>query len=106
MARTILRLEDSRDGAAFYLEWSSVVDAPITFGLTREEMAVYHRDEYGRLDHELHFARRMKAADENKFQFGLTAEKIIAGNRAGPDESELTYEEIVDKFWRRRGETK
>ena len=55
MARTILRLEDSRDGAAFYLEWS---------------------------------------------------EKIIVGNRAGPDESELTYEEIVDKFWRRRGETK
>ena len=30
-----------------YLEWSSIVDAPITYGLTLEEFTDYYRSEYG-----------------------------------------------------------
>lgn len=42
MGRYILKIKDH------YLEWSTVVDAPVTFGMLLPEFKEYYRDEYGR----------------------------------------------------------
>lgn len=46
MGRFLIRLDG--DEGPRYLEWSTIVDAPVTFGMTREELATHYRDEYGR----------------------------------------------------------
>ena len=41
-ANAIVKLE------GLYLEWSSLVDAPVTFGMTTEEFVAYYEEENGR----------------------------------------------------------
>lgn len=57
MAHSIIKVEGK------YLIWSTVVDAPITYGMTREQLEKYWRDEYGRRGME-DLAERIGRADE------------------------------------------
>jgi hypothetical protein len=41
MGRFICKFEDKDD--VYYLEWSTVVDAPVTFGMSLEEFKEYYR---------------------------------------------------------------
>ncbi len=45
MGRTIVKLE--HEGEDYYLVWSSIVDAPVTYGLSLEELEDYLREEEG-----------------------------------------------------------
>ena len=89
MGRVIVKLDD------YYLEWSSIVDAPITFGMGPDEFEQYHRNEYGRNGHP-DFDSRMARVEKTgtSSNLGHTPEDIILNNRAGPDETELTRNEI------------
>lgn len=50
MARLIVKLVDKKDNnREYYLDWSTIVDAPVTYGLSRKEFDAYYRDEYGRM---------------------------------------------------------
>lgn len=78
------------DGTPRYLIWSTVVDAPITFGMTKAELVDYWDDEYGRsgvlsLEHWLSNPR--------------TLEDEAAFNRAGKDETTLTIEQLVEFYF-------
>lgn len=83
----------------FYLEWSTIVDAPVTYGMGRGEIEVYHRQRYGE-EGQREFANRMARVDQK----GVSAidydsvEDLISANRAGNKESELTYREIVEEY--------
>lgn len=46
MPRYICKLQDG--DTAYYMEWSTVVDAPVTFGMTLEEFMEHYREEYGK----------------------------------------------------------
>lgn len=86
-----------------YVEWSTVVDAPVTYAMTRDEMTAYLREEYGRqrehetparldrCDKQGHSALWGQSANE-------TVEEFIRGNRAGPDESEASLEQLRELF--------
>lgn len=97
MGRVIVKIED------YYLEWSSTADAPITFGMSLKEFESYHRDEYGRNGHR-DFDRRMERVHEagTSSHYKMTVEEIISGNRAGPDETELTPDEIYQAYCLRK----
>lgn len=77
----------------FYLEWSGVVDAPTTFGMSKEAIINYCS---GEGDIEKRMARVDATGTSSKN--GTTAEELIAGNRAGPNEAELTFEEIYQAY--------
>ena len=85
-----------------YLIWSTVVDAPTTELMTLEEFEVYYRNQYGRTGMEglPHRMERVKAKG-NSFFSGMTNDEVIAGNRAGENETELSKEQIVQVFYRR-----
>lgn len=102
MGTYIIKLADH------YLEWSSVVDAPVTNGMTLDEYKEFYRDEYGRANFESvmsdGFAARMKRVEERGTSAfdDKTVEDTIWLNRAGPKEKPLHKEEIIEFYIRRK----
>ena len=93
MGQYIVKLHDR------YLIWSTIVDAPVTFGMTLDELRQHTKEEYGqqglrelpkRLERvELHGVSAMSAQ---------SSEELISFNRAGPDESALTIDEVYTAY--------
>lgn len=82
-----------------YLEWSSVVDAPITVGMSLEDftefMRVEHGERYMRLEHD----RRMERVERVGTSCMTTnVDGLIESNRAGPEESHFTALEIYREY--------
>jgi hypothetical protein len=77
------------------------VDAPITYGMPRDEFDAFMQEEHGRQYMENDHAERMARADKYETS-AMSREpslaRIIRSNRAGPNETELTLEEIVAKY--------
>lgn len=48
MPRHIIKLTDPATSTDYYLEWSTIVDSPITYGMSLEEFKEYYKEEYGR----------------------------------------------------------
>jgi hypothetical protein len=96
MPKFLVKLADNE-----YVEWSTVVDAPVTPVMDREQAiaASYRRIRGGReVERREYAAERVARTDRN----GHSAlwldpepvEEIIAGNRAGEGETELTLEQL------------
>lgn len=108
MPRFICKVQDGDN--AYYLEWSTVVDAPVTTGMSLDEFKAYYRDEYGRHSFESPlsdgFEERMKRVEEK----GVSArdyksfDDLIGCNRAGKDETCLSKEQIIEWYCRRAEE--
>lgn len=75
-----------------YVEWSTVVDAPISWVHSREEAV------------KAWTSQRVERADSNGtsildgYPAGSTPGEIVEGNRAGPDESEISAAEIIAAY--------
>jgi len=96
MGRGIIKIKDA------YFEWSTVSDSPTTWGMTLDDFREYVKEEYGqngirRLD------RRLQRVEEygTSFLFEKNARQVIAYNRAGPNETELTENEIYRAYFLR-----
>ncbi|MFA5135294.1 MAG: hypothetical protein WC505_05950 [Patescibacteria group bacterium] len=102
MPRYIVKLP--YQGQDYYLEWSTIVDAPVTYGMLLEEFQQYYRDEYG-ANGQYDLPGRLARVDATgtSSRVGTLAE-LLASNRAGPDEASLTQEEIIQKFIAERPE--
>lgn len=82
----------------FFFEWSTVVDAPVTYAMPREEFEQFYREEYGRSRMD-EFERRMaRATETGTSAHGYTLAEVVSGNRAGPDETEATFEQIIKEL--------
>lgn len=83
-----------------FLEWSSVVDAPVTYGMPRAQFDSYMREEHGRHyfenDHPRLMARAVKYGTSSRIHPSL--EDLVSFNRAGPKESCLTLDEILSRY--------
>lgn len=90
MPRYAVRVEDR--GREFWLEWSTVVDAPITYGMSRDEYREYVRDERGREGLE-----RLDLRLATDWLPPLLADEY-SGNRAGLNGSWLTLAQLVDHY--------
>ena len=93
MSRCILKIKDK------YFEWSTVVDAPLSYGMNYLELKKYIKAKYGleglkRLPNQL----ERIAKKGNSFQMTGDIKWLIAGNRAGDDETELNSDEIYEKY--------
>lgn len=78
-----------------YFEYSTICDAPITFGMSRDEMRSHLLVRYGTCDAD-ETERRLERCDtKGTSSFcDSSAEDALSCNRAGPSESELTVEQI------------
>ncbi len=99
MGRFICKLDDG--DRSYYLEWSTVVDAPVTNGMTLEEFVRYYRDKYG-TDGMRDFPERMQRVEENGCSFFVmhSLKSLLSGNRAGEGETCLTKKQIIERYCR------
>ncbi len=98
MSLTILKAEGK------YLVWSVEAKAPVSYGLDHSQVWDFVRDGWGIAAIGGIFGR-MIIADKLGTSSRLydSFEATVRGNRAGPNCSELTSEEIVEKFIRNPG---
>ncbi len=95
MPSYIIKLEDK------YVVWSTIVDAPISRGMSKEKLSQYiefHYGEGGLTD----LPERLKRVEEKGVSSMLHAnvDELIEYNRAGPNETCLTKEQIIENFVR------
>lgn len=87
MGRYIAKLGDDA-----YVDWSTVIDAPVSWVYTRAEaVAAWSEDRIARAD-------RNGTSILDGYPAGNTPEEIVAGNRAGEHESEISVDEILDAY--------
>jgi hypothetical protein len=97
MPRYIAKFTDG--GESWYLDWSSVVDAPVTCGMSLDEFREYYREEYGpgAMDG---LEERLARVKEKGTSARLhdSVESLIRCNRAGAGETRLTMAQIIDHY--------
>ena len=92
MPRSIIKLKDQ------YLEWSTVVDAPVTTGMTLKDFKVYYRNEYGE-DEMRGLEERLTRVDLEGVSSRLSSlDEMLSYNRAGKNETTLTADQIYDFY--------
>ena len=96
MVDAIVKIND------MYLMWSTIVDAPITYGMTFEQLVKYYAKKYEHSDEDS-FREKMMKIDEDGtgFQIGTNTNQIGEYNRAGPNESLLSIDEIYKSYCKR-----
>ncbi len=80
------------------MEWSTVVDAPVTEGMSLYNFRNYHGDRYGVTGEFEERIERVKQTGCSAFPNVYTLDELIRSNRAGPKESCLTYDELIEKY--------
>jgi hypothetical protein len=86
-----------------YIVWSTISDSPTTYGMTRDELVAFIREEDGRRGVEELERRleRVEAKGTSAFNDD-GADDTIWLNRAGPGETIMHRDEIVEFFVRRK----
>lgn len=80
----------------FFFEWSTIVDAPTSKAMRRDEFVAWYRGLYGSEGVE-----QLPARLERAEKYGTSshdhesARDMILGNRAGPNEEELSFESVI-----------
>lgn len=83
-------------GRDFYLEWSTVVDAPASPPMSLVEFTAYYRERYGAERAERPPLRMERVHATGASERGVdNVTDTVGFNRAGPDESCLLVEHIV-----------
>lgn len=83
MGRWLVKVDEDR-----FLEWSSIVDAPVTMIMSREQLRAFVRERHGTEGLERLEDRIARAQPLSK----------VGWNRAGPKETCLTPEQIVELY--------
>jgi hypothetical protein len=102
MPTYIIKLTDEKDNTDYYMEWSTVVDAPITYGLSLEEFKEYYQTQYGTAGMR-DLGYRMERVEEK----GTSAlppfdnmDEVLKHNRAGEGETCLDKEGLLERYCR------
>lgn len=82
-----------------YLIWSTIVDAPIIYGMTLDELTEYIKEEYGNSGLRELPARlaRVNLNGTSSIQ-PYTPEDLVLYNRAGPNETHLSLEGVYRHY--------
>lgn len=93
MPRYILKLDE------WYFEWSTIVDAPVTYGMTLEVFKTYYQYEYGNQGMEKLPARLERVEEFGTSAFPTqTAKELITFNEAGENGENLSKDLILEKY--------
>jgi hypothetical protein len=97
MGHSIIKLNDgTRD---YYLEYSGIVDAPLTYGMTLEEFKEYYRDEYGRDGFKRLEQRLSRVEEKGTSNYSdASVDDTILCNRAGKNETRLTKQQMIEMY--------
>ena len=96
MARYICKITDAEDNKVYYFEWSTVVNAPVTHGMSLEEFRQYYEKEYGRSEMD-GLERRLQRVEQNGISaIGEDLDELLARNHAGENGKKMSKKEILE----------
>lgn len=102
MPRYIIKLTDALDNKDYYLEWSTVVDAPVTYGMGLEDFKKHYQQRYG-TEGMRELPEKLARVEENGIS-GMSPfddlQAEMSDNRAGDNETHLDLEGILDRYCR------
>lgn len=83
-----------------FLEWSTVVDAPITFANSLSDFEAYYREEYGEAGM-IGLPVRIERAIKNGTSAvpDMSLKELVRDNRAGPNETKLSLKDVIRFFF-------
>jgi hypothetical protein len=89
----------TNEDQAWYLEWSTVVDAPVTYGMSLDEFKEYYKNEYGRqglgeLETRL---ERVEVKGTSSLMYD-SLDDLISYNKAGQKGTSLSKQQIIDVY--------
>lgn len=97
MPTFVIKLD--HDKGPFYMEWSTVVDAPTSWGMPLAEFREHYRVRYGEHGIRSLSERLARVEQTGTSEHGPgSAEDMIRGNRAGCDEFELTIGDVIEWY--------
>jgi len=101
MPRYIVKIIDKKENKTYYLEWSSVVDAPVTPGMDLETFKKYYLKGYGVYSINTLKDRLQRVEKQGtSCQLGSTLDDFISSNRAGDKGETIEIDQILDKYCR------
>lgn len=98
MGHFIIKLKDENTKKEYYLEWSSVVDAPITWGLTLKQLKQRIKKESGNEGLKELVDRLKRVEKTGTSCLGSTLDNHIFVNRAGSRGQHITKEQMIQKY--------
>ena len=102
MGKFIIKIADDKFHKDYYMEWSTIVDAPVTNGMSLSEFKDYYELEYGKSSM-AELEERLKRVKVNGSSGHPPYDKIdgfFEYNRAGLNETQLNKEDILNKYCR------
>lgn len=82
----------------YYMEWSTIVDAPTTNGMYLEDFKQFYLSTYG-YQEKIKLEDRLKRVEATGTSaFFETLDFLIESNRAGENQETLSFEQIIDKY--------
>ena len=101
MPRYIVKLTDEEGD--WYFEYSTIVDAPVSYALRKDEFTEYYKKAYGEKSM-LEFEQRMaRVAEKGTSAMDYpNAEETVSFNHAGPRGEDLSPSEMLKDLKRQR----
>lgn len=98
MGTIILKLTDEHTNFDYYIEWSSVIDAPISVGMDIESFKKYYLEKYGTVEKQniCELLKRVdKSGTSSRFE---TLPETLSFNRAGKNETTLSKNKLIQHY--------
>jgi len=92
MGHILIKLKTKPQIENCYLVYSTIVDAPITYGATKKQIINWYKKEYGRQGLE-GMDRRFEKAEDDNF-----VKSVICLNRAGENEKHISYKKMIQRY--------
>jgi hypothetical protein len=93
MGHYIIKIKDK------YLVWSTVVDAPVTYGMTLDELKDYTKEEHGNAGVKKLTSRLTRVETKGtSSHIDTSMEDTVSYNRAGANETKLTVDQIYQEY--------
>lgn len=96
MGRAIVMFE--RDGERRYCEWSTIVDAPVSWVVPLSVFEEHIRYEHGEAGMRDLPERLIRVHERGTSALWTDRESLLSNNRAGPKETHLDDEAIWDRY--------
>lgn len=100
MPTYIVKLSDNKK--EFYLEWSTITDSPITYGMSLKKFKKFYLKEYGISSKKDLEDRLTRVEQTGTSSFIENLEDTLEYNKAGRNEKKLTLNQLIEKYCYRR----
>lgn len=95
MPRYILKLQGKKKTS--YMVYSTIVDAPIVYDMTADEVREWWQNEYGKEGMRV-FDAKMALVEKTGSSIGEAPKAVLSGNRAGNREGHMKFADIIATY--------